>query len=110
MFMVSLIGYDVSTYEESRGDVKKINLLQDLELLKTLLSRQYSFQEIPVVLCFTYIDAFVKKIRHVPLTAAFPEYNGQGERRAIEYIVSKFTEVVPHRKVYPVVVNTLGKN
>jgi hypothetical protein len=86
-----------------------INLVQDIEILKSLMEPHLVFSDKSIVLCFTHIDIFVKKIQRIPLTIAFPDYKGVGDRRAIEFIIDKFKEVIPHNKVYPVVVNTLGK-
>jgi hypothetical protein len=61
-----------------------------------------------IILVFTMIDIFHEKIKQFPITCSFPEYTGNSEQAAIEYIIEQFVSRTDAKRVYPFVINALG--
>lgn len=89
MFFVSLSEYDLAMLE----DTSKNRMQESLELFchvtKLLESRH---EEIPILLVFNKLDIFSEKIKTVPLTICFPDFNGPVEdlESASKFIEKEF--------------------
>lgn len=67
-----------------------------LRLFRTLLSLS-CFREARIVLLFTKLDLFMKKIKRKPLSGLFPEYTGQDgdPSAALKFITHEFLSCSP---------------
>ena len=93
IYCVSLASYD----EVKEG----VNQLQASVKEFQLFSNMSCFVGVKSLLIFTDIDLFKERLTTSPLTACFPEYQGNSFDQAKEFIESQFGDVDPSGKLIP---------
>ncbi|ETO13745.1 GTP-binding alpha subunit [Reticulomyxa filosa] len=94
LFVISLTCYDEIPFEDVSDlgvDVSSSNsMLESIKVFENTLQLQ-CFQETTFILFFNKADLLAEKIKHVPITCAFPGYKGPQEfKPAVEYIRNYF--------------------
>jgi len=98
IFCVSLSGYDLKLIEDNETN----RIHEDIDLFGEIVNSKW-FVKTPVIIFLNKSDLFEEKIKTVPLTVAFPEYDGeQNFDEGVEYIALKCKEKVknPDKEVY----------
>ena len=111
IFVSSLTSYDeVSCWIHEEED--KFGIHESLRIFEEQVNND-RWDDTPIFLFFTKRDLFVDKIKRVPLTIAFPEYNGkQAAQECYEYIKKQF-ECQVHdkdRKIYVRCISTMDRD
>lgn len=98
MFIIALSEYDQMLYED-----ENVNRMQESLKLFTQMLTSPIFTSTPFILFLNKEDIFDMKIKHSPITAAFPEYPGPHQAKETkEFIKNKYLEADnnPKRDVY----------
>eukprot|EP01103_Thecamoeba_quadrilineata_P006175 TRINITY_DN15902_c0_g1_i1.p1 TRINITY_DN15902_c0_g1~~TRINITY_DN15902_c0_g1_i1.p1 ORF type:complete len:342 (+),score=78.79 TRINITY_DN15902_c0_g1_i1:90-1115(+) len=86
LFCVALSEYDLKMYEESTTN----RMDESLRVFKEISNNRW-FSDTPMILLLNKKDLFEEKIKEVPLTVAFPDYDGPNEYDpAVKYIEEVF--------------------
>lgn len=89
LFCVAISEYDLKLYEDNETN----RMHESLQLFKELCNTKW-FKDTAFILFLNKKDIFEQKIKHIPLTVCFPDYNGpQDYDHAREYIRDRFTEL-----------------
>jgi len=86
IFFTAIDEYDMTLQED-----ENTNRMDESLILFERISKLPYFEHIPFVLFFNKFDSFKKKIKKVPLTVKYPEYQGETKEDAVDFIVKKFT-------------------
>jgi len=98
IFCIALSGYDLKLAEDNETN----RIHEDITLFGEIVNSKW-FSETPVIIFFNKYDLFEEKIKIVPLTVAFPKYEGtQDFDECIAYITERCTEKIknPEKDVY----------
>lgn len=97
IFCVALSEYDLNLYEDERVN----RMHESLKLFGQLCNEKW-FTDTSIILFLNKRDLFEEKIRHSPITVAFPEYKGpQNFHESSKYIKEKFvSQVSDGREIY----------
>ena len=71
IYVASLNGFDEAMYEEETENV----MHDSLHLFAEIANGEW-FRELSMILFLNKVDLFQKKIKTVPITVCFPDYNG----------------------------------
>ena len=86
IFCVALSGYDL-VLEEDEG-VNRI--VESMKLFESIVNNRW-FIKTSIIIFFNKKDLFQEKIKYIPLTVCFTEYDGLDEyEEAVEYVRRKF--------------------
>jgi len=95
LFIVNLSGYASVLFEDS-----KVNRMTEAMTLFEETVNRSTFKDTPIYLYLNKKDLFERRLRTIPLTTLFPDYNEstKDDNVAIEFIASKFKELLPAHK------------
>jgi len=100
MFVAAISEYDQMLYE----DEKENRVHEAIEVFKNISNSKF-FKDSSMILFLNKKDLFDDKIKVVPLTVCFPEYNGDLKSfdATSDYMKDKFLEKIEDKKrqVYP---------
>jgi len=100
LFCAALNGYDLLCMEDNKTN----RMTESVELFSDISNSKW-FIDTPIMLFLNKSDLFKEKIeRKIPITIAFPEYEGNVEyQECIDYIFKRFFEVVKQegKSIYP---------
>jgi len=88
MFCASLIEYD----QTLREDETQNRMTESLKLLEQITNSQY-FKNTPFIIFLNKTDLLQDKIKQVPLTTYFSDFNGSTYEEACEFIKDKYLKV-----------------
>jgi guanine nucleotide-binding protein subunit alpha len=106
-FFVSLIDYDKECYE----DWEMNRMQESLKLWETTINSERA-RENPVALVMTMHDLLADKLKKIPLSNYYPEYDGGSNvEKAKRFIAQQFLNKIQVRKsVHIMFVNNLDKS
>jgi len=94
----------LSEYDQKLGEDENVNRMQEsLKLFEDICNNEF-FTSTPMILFLNKRDLFAEKIKKVPLTVCFPDYQGGSDYdKATKYISDKFMEKNRNskRQIYP---------
>jgi len=99
IFCAALSEYDQRLYEDRNTN----RMMEALKLFSDITNSRW-FNNTPIILFLNKKDIFEEKIKRVPLTTCFKEYQGKNEfEEASKYIQSKFLSQCtnPDKLIYP---------
>merc|ERR1719411_613871 len=86
IYVASLSGYDEAMYEEETENV----MHDSLHLFAEVCNNEW-FKETSMILFLNKVDLFQTKIKSVPITCCFPDYNGANNHdESLNYIKKEF--------------------
>ncbi|ETO09104.1 hypothetical protein RFI_28290 [Reticulomyxa filosa] len=97
IFVVSLTCYDEVPFEDvtdlNVSIYEKNNMIESLDVFEHTL-RYPCFEATPFILFFNKFDLFQEKIKHTPITRAFPDFQSDTDdvQLSIDYIRQKFLD------------------
>jgi len=92
IFCVALSEYDLKLFEQQNVN----RMRESLKLFDEVCNSEW-FDGVSTILFLNKSDIFAEKIKTVPLTTCFEDYNGEREfKEAVLFIQSKFTELNNH--------------
>lgn len=93
LFLVALSEYDQSLYEDGSAN----RLQEALDLFQNICQSPW-FTRTAIQLVFNKTDLFLEKLKHSPLDAYFPDFQGGSDYPlARQYIADKFTSIIQKR-------------
>lgn len=103
----------------SLRDYDKISSYDEESLLFTDALTEFAeaansrfFKQTSVILILSHIDVFHEKLKRVPFSRIYSDYSGTSAHDAIMYTIERFQSMMDmkttSRKLYPVIVSTLG--
>ncbi|CAG5124518.1 unnamed protein product, partial [Candidula unifasciata] len=90
LYTVSLSSYDV----QSKDHEDQTEIIDAIRVFHTVASYD-GFSRAPIILFLNKKDLFQQKLKKVPITVAFPEYNGENEFAEVcQFVERKFESCV----------------
>ncbi|XP_076065771.1 guanine nucleotide-binding protein G(q) subunit alpha-like isoform X2 [Oratosquilla oratoria] len=94
LFVASLAEFDRTLVE----DEDKNSLVESIEVFQNIYSNPL-FNNIPIMIFFNKLDVFRSKLEKQSFAQHFPEFRGQSEEDAMEFIKKMYKKVVPRGKL-----------